>query len=95
VTLHDSAAVSHRLLPQPMTEPNRTYLQQFGLRLKLLRVKAGLTQEELAEAACMHRTFIGLLERGESGVSVERLPDLAEALGAEPGELLPPSTSGS
>jgi len=48
-----------------MTEPNRTYLQQFGRQLKLLRVKAGLTQEELAEAACMHRTFIGLLERGE------------------------------
>ena len=53
-----------------MTEPNRTYLHQFGRQLKLLSVKAGLTQEELAEAAGMHRTFIGLLERGEFGVQV-------------------------
>jgi transcriptional regulator with XRE-family HTH domain len=69
---------------------DRTYLQRFGLNLKVLRVKSGLSQEELAGRAGLHRTFIGLLERGQSGVSIERLPDLAEALGVEPAELLPP-----
>ena len=69
-----------------------TYLQRFGLRLKLARVMAHLTQEQLAERARMHRTFIGLLERGESGINIERLPDLASALGVEPADLLPPLT---
>jgi len=79
--------------PSPTThprDPTLTYLQQFGLHLKLARVKAGLTQEQLAERAGLHRTFVGLLERGESGLSVERLVDLAEALDVEPAELLPP-----
>jgi transcriptional regulator with XRE-family HTH domain len=71
-------------------EPERTYLQELGLRLKLQRVKAGLTQEQLADRASLHRTFVGLVERGESGLSVERLVDMAEALGVEPAELLPP-----
>jgi transcriptional regulator with XRE-family HTH domain len=84
--------------PSLTTDPHdldRTYLQQFGLHLKLLRVKCGLSQEQVAERAGMHRTFVGLLERGESGISVERLPDLAEALDVAPAELLPPSSSGS
>ncbi len=85
-----------RRRPRPITQPQDrapTYLQQFGLRLKLARLKADLTQEQLAERAGLHRTFVGLLERGESGISVERLPDLANALGVEPAELLPPSAS--
>ena len=71
-------------------EPEATYLQQLGRSLKLHRVKAGLTQEQLADRAGMHRTFIGLVERGESGLSVERLVDLAAALSVEPADLLPP-----
>jgi transcriptional regulator with XRE-family HTH domain len=70
---------------------NEAYLAQLGHHLKVLRVKAGLTQEQLAERAGLHRTFIGRLERGESGINVERLPDLAGALGVEPSELIPPT----
>jgi transcriptional regulator with XRE-family HTH domain len=68
---------------------SREFVCRFGLGLKLLRVKRGLTQEQLAEAAGMHRTFIGCLERGERGVNVDRLPDLARALGVEEHELIP------
>jgi transcriptional regulator with XRE-family HTH domain len=68
---------------------NRAFIHRFGLGVKLLRVKRGLTQEQLAEAAGMHRTFIGALERGEHGVNVDRLPDLARALGVEEHELIP------
>jgi transcriptional regulator with XRE-family HTH domain len=71
-------------------QPKSTYLQQLGLSLKRQRVKAGLTQEQLADRAGMHRTFIGLVARGESGLSVERLVELAAALGVQPTELLPP-----
>jgi len=37
----------------------------------------------------MHRTFIGKLERGQSGLNVQRLPDLARGLRVSPPELLP------
>jgi transcriptional regulator with XRE-family HTH domain len=65
------------------------YLAAFALRLKLLRVGRRLTQEELAERAGMHRTFIGQLERGERGINVASLGRLARALGVEGRELLP------
>ena len=61
-----------------LQDQDRTHLQRFGVHLKLLRVKAGLSQEELAGRAGLHRPFVGLLERGQSGVSIERLPDLAD-----------------
>ena len=86
------AADPRRLPFTPTGHKESTYLQELGLRLKLQRVKAGFTQEHLADRAGMHRTFIGLVERGESGLSLERLVDLAEALGVEPAELLPRRT---
>jgi transcriptional regulator with XRE-family HTH domain len=71
------------------SSPHREFLGRFGRRLKILRVERDLSQEQLGEAAGMHRTFIGALERGESGVNVDRLPDLARALEVEPHELIP------
>jgi transcriptional regulator with XRE-family HTH domain len=68
----------------------RPYPLRFGRHLHRLRIKVGLSQEQLAQAAGMHRTTIGRLERGQSGMSVERLPDLAAALGLEPRDLIPP-----
>jgi transcriptional regulator with XRE-family HTH domain len=68
---------------------NREFVRRFGRRLKLLRVDRDLSQEQLGEAAGMHRTFIGRLERGEAGVNVDRLPDLARALEVEAHELIP------
>jgi transcriptional regulator with XRE-family HTH domain len=85
--------VPHRRTCPAPDGQDHPYLREFGLRLKLLRVRSGMTQEELADRAGMHRTFIGLLERGESGTNVERLVDLAHALGVEPAELLPPAPS--
>jgi len=67
---------------------NREFLHRFGRRLKVLRVERDLSQEELGEAAGMHRTFIGRLERGEAGMNVDRLPDLARALAVEEHDLI-------
>ncbi len=67
----------------------RLFLARFGRGLKLLRVERDMSQEEFGRAAGMHRTFIGQLERGEHGVNVDRLPDLARALGLDEHELIP------
>jgi len=54
--------------------------RQLGARIRALRLEAGIgSQEKLAELAGVHRTYVGRLERGESGVTVETL---AAVLGA-------------
>jgi len=65
------------------------YLAQFALQVRLERVRRRLTQEELADRAGMHRTFIGQLERGERGINVASLGRLARGLGVDGKDLLP------
>ena len=54
--------------------------KEFGLRLRTLRRQAGLTQEQLAEAANVSVDFISLVERGINAPSFENLDKLAKAL---------------
>lgn len=58
--------------------------RQFGLRLRQLRARAGISQEELAHRAGLHRTYVGSVERGERNVSLENIHALASALDVEP-----------
>jgi transcriptional regulator with XRE-family HTH domain len=62
-------------------ETRSEFLQAFGMRIKLLRTKRRMSQEDLGVAVGMHRTFVGILERGQRGVNVEALPRLAAGLG--------------
>jgi len=66
-----------------------TDLKRFGQRVRELRLAAGLSQEELAERAALHRTYIGGIERGERNVVVLNLLRLARALRIRVCELLP------
>ncbi len=66
---------------------DRARLKAFGLRIKLLRVSRGWSQEQLAEAAGMHRTFIGQVERGQRGLNVLGLWRLAGAFKIPIGDL--------
>jgi DNA-binding XRE family transcriptional regulator len=66
---------------------DRARLKAFGLRIKLLRVSRGWSQEQLAEAASMHRTFIGQVERGQRGLNVLGLWRLADAFDVSIGDL--------
>lgn len=72
-----------------MIAEDAAYLAQFALQVRLERVRRRLTQEELADRAGMHRTFIGQLERGERGINVASLGRLARGLGVDGKDLLP------
>ena len=56
--------------------------------MRELRRAAGLSQEQLAERAGLHRTYIGGIERGERNVGVLNLVQIARALRVRPSELL-------
>ncbi len=57
------------------------HLMVLGRRVRQLRKQAGLTQEELAHVAGLHRAEVGFIERGERDVGVTILWPLAEGLG--------------
>ena len=63
-------------------------VQAFGARIRSRRHELGLSQERLALQVGLHRTYIGSLERGERNVSLRNIIKLADALDADPGDLL-------
>ena len=60
----------------------------FAENVKRRRLKLDLSQEELADLAGVHRTYIGMLERGEKNVTIYNIERVAAALGVEPHTLL-------
>jgi transcriptional regulator with XRE-family HTH domain len=62
--------------------------KQFGVRLKELRLAQHLSQEELADAAGLDRTYVSSCERGKRNISLENICRIAQALHVKPGELL-------
>lgn len=63
-------------------------LQAFGSALRSLRQQRGLSQEALADAAGLHRTYIGSVERGERNLALGNCYALADALDVPLIELL-------
>lgn len=62
----------------------------FGYNVRRIRTEAGLSQEELAYRAKLHRTYISSIERGQRNVSVENIFAIADALKVPPGDLVNP-----
>ena len=56
---------------------------RFGLKLIEIRKTRGWSQERLAAAANLNRTYVGELERGEAAASLNTAQKLATALGIE------------
>ena len=62
--------------------------RRLGSAIREVRAKRGLSQEELADEAELHRTYIGSVERGERNITVLNLERIAIALGVRTSELL-------
>lgn len=61
--------------------------QLFGVRVRELRIELGLTQEQLAERAQIHRTYLASVEAGRRNISIVNVVYLARGLGVAPSEL--------
>lgn len=60
----------------------------FGKNLRRCRRRANLSQEALGVRASLHRTEVGLLERGVRVPRIDTLVKLSSGLGIEPDQLL-------
>jgi transcriptional regulator with XRE-family HTH domain len=65
--------------------PSEDVAVRIGANIRRERRKAGMTQEELAARASLHRTAIGLLELGHRMARADTLLQLAGALSISPG----------
>lgn len=68
-----------------ITKMNRIE-QLLGDQLKIVRLKKGLTQEQLAELSGLHRTYIGSVERGERNITVKNLYKILLAMNCSLGD---------
>ena len=63
-------------------------LTAFGRRIRELRTKRGLSQEQLAELTGFHRTYIGMVERGERNLSLSNVGVFAKVFEISVSDLL-------
>ena len=63
-------------------------LEKFGEKIKQLRKVKGLSQEQLAEKANLHRTYIGMIERAEKNITLLNIEKIAYALDTKISNLL-------
>ncbi len=61
---------------------------KLGERIRTLREQLGWSQEDLAEACGLHRTYVGAVERGERNVSLINIVQFARALRVKPADLM-------
>jgi transcriptional regulator with XRE-family HTH domain len=62
--------------------------KKFGKRLRALREDRGWSQEEFADRAGLHRTYVSAVERGVRNPTLSVLERLAKALGVSMAELV-------
>ena len=67
---------------------SKTTLEKFGEKVREKRHEQGLSQEELASRAGVHRTYIGMIERAEKNITLENIEKIAKALSLSPKDLL-------
>ncbi len=64
-----------------MEQKSGSFSSCFASVVKERREKAGLSRAGLARQACVHQTYIGLLERGERSPNIDTAKAIAGALG--------------
>lgn len=56
------------------------FLKKLGQQIAELRIKKGLTQEQLADAIEVHRTYIGFIEQGKRNPVIWNLYRISKVL---------------
>ena len=69
-------------------ETKRNILVHFGEKVREIRKEKGLSQEELAHKADLHRTYIGMIERAEKNITLLNIEKIANALEVNIKELI-------
>jgi len=59
---------------------NKKLSQDFGKVIQSLRKEKGFSQEELGFRSNLHRTYIGMIERGEKNITLENIDRLSKGL---------------
>ena len=67
---------------------NGWLIKEFGLRIKQLRTEKKISQEKLSFVTGFHRTYIGMVERGERNISLTNIAVFAKAFNMTVSELL-------
>lgn len=65
-----------------------TLREIFAENVKRLRKEKGISQEELARLCGIHRTYMGLIERGKANVSIDNIEKIAAVIGSSGSKLL-------
>ena len=76
-------------------EPKDNNCFHFGELVRQFREQSDLSQEDLADLAGIHRTYIGGIERGERNPTLQTIHKLAAALDIPPMELLSNNKAGN
>lgn len=72
----------------PSDQQTKDICLRFGIVVRNRRTELGISQEDFAECASLHRTYISDLERGKRNVSLENIEKLAKALDLSLSELM-------
>jgi transcriptional regulator with XRE-family HTH domain len=67
---------------------NDFLLKEFGNRIKQLRLQKNISQEKLSFLTGFHRTYIGMIERGERNISLSNMAVFAKVFEVNISELL-------
>jgi transcriptional regulator with XRE-family HTH domain len=71
-----------------MTDLNRKFLMFLGQNIRNLRERKNISQEQFGKMVGVHRTYVGMIERGEKNMTIFSLQKFAEALGMKVKDLI-------
>ena len=55
---------------------NNDTIKKLGQKIRIERQKRKMSQEKLAELADLNRNFVGMIERGETNLTVKKLENI-------------------